>query len=80
MPMLAPSGYVSRVDGGVCAGCEACVDVCQFGALSVRDGRVVVDDDACMGCGVCVSRCAEGALALVRDAAKGEPLAIRQLL
>jgi ferredoxin len=80
VPMLAPSGYVSRVDGELCLGCEACVDTCQFGALSVRDGRAVVDDEACMGCGVCVSHCPEGALSLVRDAAKGEPLPILEMV
>jgi ferredoxin len=80
VPMLAPSGYASWVDGELCLGCEACVDACQFGALSVRDGRAVVDDEACMGCGVCVSRCPEGALALVRDAGKGEPLTIREVV
>jgi ferredoxin len=80
VPMLAPSGYVSRVEGELCLGCEACVDTCQFRALSVRDGRAVVDEDACMGCGVCVSQCPEGALSLVRDAAKGEPLTMLELL
>ena len=78
--MLASSGYVSRVDLGECAGCAACVGWCQFGALSVEDGTVVVDAAACMGCGVCVSRCAQGALSLVRDPARGEPLDISNLL
>lgn len=80
VPMLAPSGYVSRVDGELCLGCGACVDTCQFGALSVRDGCAVVDDEACMGCGVCVSQCPEEALSLVREATKGEPLAIVELM
>jgi ferredoxin len=79
VPMLAPSGYVGRVDVELCLGCGACIDACQFGALSVRDGRAVVDDDACMGCGVCIFKCAEGALSLRRDATKGEPLDIRSL-
>jgi heterodisulfide reductase subunit A-like polyferredoxin len=70
---------VSRVDGELCLGCEACVDACQFAALSVPDGRAVVDAAACMGCGICVSHCPEGALALVRDASKGEPLTIREV-
>ncbi len=80
VPMLAPSGYVARADDGLCLGCGACVGACQFGALSLDGERTVVDDEACMGCGVCVSTCPEGALSLVRDASKGEPLDIRQLL
>jgi ferredoxin len=75
-PMLASSGYVSRVDADRCVGCGACADLCQFGALSMGDGTAIIDAVACMGCGVCVSQCAQGALWLVRDPAKGEPLEI----
>jgi ferredoxin len=78
-PMLAASGYVSRVDADLCVGCDACADACQFGALSVEDGTAAVDPVTCMGCGVCVSQCAHGALSLVRDTSRGEPLEIRDL-
>ena len=79
-PMLASSGYVSRVDADLCVGCGVCVDFCQFGALSVGDGTAVVDAVACMGCGVCVARCPQEAIELVRDPAKGIPLEIRELM
>jgi len=79
-PMLASSGYVSRVDADLCVGCGLCADACPFGALSVDGGTAVVDGDACMGCGVCVSHCAQGALSLLRDPARGVPLEIRQLV
>jgi len=79
-PMLASSGYVSRVVTDLCVGCGICADFCQFGALSVSDGVVAVDTTACMGCGVCVSQCPEGALSLVRDPTRGEPLEIRALI
>ena len=78
-PMLASSGYVSRVDADWCVGCGICADACQFGALSVQDGTAIVDVAACMGCGVCVARCTEGAVALTRDPSRGEPLEIREL-
>jgi ferredoxin len=78
-PMLASSGYVSRVDADLCVGCGICADACQFGALSVQDGTAIVDVAACMGCGVCVTRCTEGAVALTRDPSRGEPLEIREL-
>ncbi len=80
VPMLAPSGYVARVDSERCMGCGECVDACQFGALSVRSGRAVVAYDACMGCGVCSARCPNGAVSLERDPVKGEPLDIRALV
>jgi len=78
-PMLASSGYVSRVDADLCVGCGICADACQFGALSVQDGTAIVDVAACMGCGVCVAQCTEGAVALTRDPSRGEPLEIREL-
>ena len=79
-PMLASSGYVSRVDPERCAGCGICADLCPFGAVQVRDGLAVVDVSACMGCGVCVSHCPNEALVLVRDPARPEPLEIHRLL
>jgi len=80
IPMLAPSGYISRVDADRCIGCGTCAKFCHFGALSVNDGTATVDAILCMGCGVCVSRCEQGALSLARDPSKGEPLEIRELM
>lgn len=42
-----------------CLGCGDCVDVCDFGALSLdKDtGLPVVDTDACTACGKCVEEC-----------------------
>ena len=79
VPMLAPSGYVSQVDEGLCVGCGLCVEVCPFDALSLKNGVAAVDEVSCMGCGVCVPRCPQDALALHRDASKGDPLDIRKL-
>jgi ferredoxin len=80
VPMLASSGYVCRVDTGDCVACGACIDACQFGAISLNGGAAVVDEDACMGCGVCISTCAPDALSLLRDVSRGEPLNIRALV
>ncbi len=79
-PMLAASGYVCRADESLCIGCGECAEFCQFGALSLSDFTTTVDLEACMGCGVCVDKCAQGALALQREASKGIPLEISQLL
>jgi ferredoxin len=79
-PMLAASGYVCRVDESLCIGCGDCAEFCQFSALSLAGLTSNVDEEACMGCGVCVDKCAQGALALQREASKGMPLEISQLL
>jgi ferredoxin len=78
-PMLASSGYISRVDKNVCTGCGACIEFCQFKALDMIDGKVRVNEERCMGCGVCVSKCEHEANILVRDTGKSEPLDIQKL-
>ena len=80
IPMLISSGYVSAVDEGRCVGCGACEKKCQFDALALQDGHVVVDAAACMGCGICVNTCPQEALALVRAPERGVPLEIEQLM
>ena len=79
VPMLASSGFVSRVATEACAGCGACADICPFGAIELRDDVPSIDPSRCMGCGVCVSRCPAGALSLARDPGKPEPLEIDDL-
>jgi NAD-dependent dihydropyrimidine dehydrogenase PreA subunit len=79
-PMLAASGYMSRVKVDLCIGCGVCVENCPFGALELREDVVEVDQATCMGCGVCVSTCEEGALSLVRDKSASEPLEIQHLM
>jgi len=75
-PMLASSGYVSRIDRELCIGCGVCADFCQFDAIGTIDGRSEIDPDKCMGCGVCCNKCAQGAITLERDPDRGEPLDI----
>lgn len=79
-PMLASSGYVSQVDAALCIVCGDCVEACPFGALDLEEETVLVSHERCMGCGVCVSSCEQGALSLLRDASKGEPLELFELL
>jgi ferredoxin len=66
MHALARSGFLAVVDADECSACEACVERCHFGALSVPDDLCVVDATRCMGCGLCVSACVSDALRLVR--------------
>ncbi len=49
------------VDAEKCRSCKACMRIgCP--AISIRDGKAVVDATQCVGCGVCEQLCAFGAL------------------
>ncbi|WP_302290803.1 4Fe-4S binding protein, partial [Methanosphaera stadtmanae] len=45
-----------------CGGCEICVELCPFKALSIVDGKCEVNIALCKGCGTCVGACPTGAL------------------
>lgn len=62
---VAPSSLQIKVNEDSCAGCELCLERCQFKALSMADGVCKVDFSRCFGCGICISSCPDGALSLV---------------
>ena len=65
--VVAHSAFINRVDDRLCAGCESCLEACQFNALAMTlEGVVAVDEIRCAGCGVCVQLCPQGALGLER--------------
>lgn len=41
----------------LCTGCGACVSACPHEAVSMEDGRSVLNRDACANCGRCASVC-----------------------
>jgi len=81
IPLLASSGYLAAVSEA-CDGCGLCVDACHFQAiaLNAEGNRALVDQGKCMGCGVCQGVCPSGVIRLERDAAKGEPLDLGELI
>ena len=46
-----------------CNGCAICVTACVYGAMTMSDGRAVIDDARCTRCGLCVTRCRLDAVA-----------------
>lgn len=44
-----------------CIGCETCIGVCPFGALSMENGKATVNE-ACTTCGACLDACPVGAI------------------
>lgn len=50
-----------------CVGLGDCVDVCAFGALTVRDGIVHVVEALCTACGMCERACPRGTIQLLPE-------------
>ncbi len=55
---------VFSFDGELCRGCKKCAvfESCPTKAVSVVDGKVIIDTDKCTSCGVCVGKCPFGAV------------------
>lgn len=53
-----------------CVGLGDCVKVCQFGAMSVENGIVVIDEEKCTACGMCVKECPRMLIKLLPRSAK----------
>jgi anaerobic sulfite reductase subunit C len=45
-----------------CNRCGACVQVCREGAISLPEGKPVLDFSKCLSCGQCITACATGTL------------------
>ncbi len=45
-----------------CTGCGTCIEICPAGAISLKDGKAVIDLKKCAGCLACVSVCPQKAI------------------
>ncbi len=61
---LHPEVKTSEVIEDLCTGCQTCVTVCSYGAVTYDPGRRVsnVNEAICRGCGNCVGSCPSGAI------------------
>jgi MinD superfamily P-loop ATPase len=50
------------IDEAVCNRCGACVDLCQFKAVSILGSTIITFPEMCHGCGGCLAVCPEGAV------------------
>ncbi len=56
------AGKEPKVELGLCNGCGLCFQVCQRGAIIIKDGRAVIDYEKCRPCGQCLQVCPSSAL------------------
>jgi len=61
---IKPEVKVSEIKEELCAGCQACLSVCFYGAITFDSfrGVSVVNEAICRGCGNCVGSCPSGAI------------------
>jgi len=53
-------GY--RVDRNSCIGCRQCETICPTKAISIEDGKAVIDPELCISCGLCANVCPTGCI------------------
>lgn len=63
-----------------CPDCESkcCTRFCPTSAITIEDGKAIIDTDICIGCGACVTVCPEHAISLENDL--GPVIKIKELL
>jgi len=59
---LYHSPTVAKVIKNLCTGCGMCVAVCPYDALTLKDGKVEVNEVLCEGCGTCSATCLRAAI------------------
>lgn len=57
--------YILETDPSKCIGCGLCRDICPVKALSLKEGKIHLDQALCLGCGVCRTRCHKDALKII---------------
>ncbi len=56
--------FIAKVDEAICTGCQTCLTVCPYGAISRDQARQIarVNEALCTGCGTCAATCPSNAI------------------
>jgi ferredoxin len=61
-------GVTVSLDADKCIGCGICSEGCFVRAITITDGKCILDDAKCRGCGRCTEQCPTKAITLEYDA------------
>jgi len=53
---------IPQIDKRKCNFCGKCAEVCEYNAIAVAKGKVIIFDSLCHSCGACTLFCPEGAI------------------
>ncbi len=73
--LVAKTQSYHHVEPGKCIGCTLCVQKCPVQAISMQDGKAVIDREKCIQCGLCIKACPVTAISVVEEAAAPDSLA-----
>lgn len=63
---IAGSNYQAHLSEDDCILCEACIDRCPMGALTMSEEVLLLNLQKCIGCGLCTTQCPSGGITLIR--------------
>ena len=59
--------FLYAVNEPKCIGCKKCLSVCPQNAISIVNGKAIIDKQKCIGCGRCPGSCSESAIYPIND-------------
>lgn len=68
-PQIVKSDFIQQTGNSKCVSCGSCVESCHFGARTIKNNKLVLDQLKCFGCGLCIRKCPENAIKLIKKRA-----------